>query len=195
MKLYIKNSYVQQKPGLFVYDDKGEKKYSLSIEHNVLGMKLDLYNSVGKRVAKIRQHGFSFNKTYNITAGKNVLKLILKVEENNIVAFIKGNKFAIVGDILKKDFALLDENKDVIMFHKSNIKNYYELDIIQEKLELLSISISVCIETLLFFNEKKSQNDKNFFAKYILNEKKMLGSLQENFSTNLNKVDKIKNKD
>ena len=192
MKLYIKSAYVQQKPGLIVYNDVGEKKYTVSIEHSVLGMKLDLRNADGKRVSKIRQHGFSFNKTYNINAGDKNLKLILKVDEDNISAFIKGYPIVIIGDILKKDFSLLSENKSVIMLHKYNLKNYYELDILQENFELLAICVSLCVETLLFFDEKKSKKDKNFFTKYILTNKKMLGSLQETFWAN---VKNLKNED
>lgn len=190
MKLYIKSAYVQQKPGMMVCDDFGEKKYSASIEHSVLGMNMDLHSADGKRIAKIRQRGFSFNKTYNITAGKKTLKLILKVEENNITAFIKGCPIVFVGDVLKKDFSLLSENKSVIMLHRYNLKNYYELDILQKDFELLSICVSLCIETLLFFDERKSQKDKISFTSYILNNKKMLGSLQETFSVNVNKFDK-----
>lgn len=192
MELYIKNAYLTQKSGFVVYDDKSEKKYSVSIEHSVLGMKLDLLNAAGKRVSKIRQHGFSFNKTYNITAGNQNLKFILKVCEDNISAFIKGVPVLFVGDILKKEFSLLSQNKSVIMQHKFNSKNYYELNILQADFELLSICVSLCVETLLFFDEKKSTKDKNFFIKYVLNNKKMLGSLPETFST---KVKKLKNED
>lgn len=192
MKLYIKSANAQQKTGFIVYDDVGKKKYTVLLEHNVLGMKLDLYNSGEKRVSKIRQHDFSFNKTYNIIAGDKKLKFILKVEENNISAFIKGYPIVIVGDILKKDFSLLNENKSVIMMHKYNSKNYYELDILLDEFELLSICVALCVETLLFLDEKKSKKDKYSFAKYILNNKKRLGSLQETFSAN---VKKLKNED
>ncbi|MEI3541988.1 MAG: hypothetical protein V8P98_04195 [Acutalibacteraceae bacterium] len=185
MKLYIKSVYVQQRPGLIVYNDVGEKKYTVSIEHSVLGMKLDLHNADGKRVSKIRQHGFSFNKTYNISAGDKNLKLILKVDEDNISAFINGYPIVIAGDILKKDFSLLGESKSVIMLHKYNLNHYYELDILRKDFELLSICVSLCIETLLFFDEKKSKKEKNFFTKYILNNKKVFGSLRETFSTNV----------
>ena len=78
------------------------------------------------------------------------------------------------------------------MLHKYDLKHYYELDILQENFELLSICVALCIETLLFFDEKKTKKDKNFFASYILNNKKMLGSLQETFSAN---VKKLKNED
>lgn len=189
MKLYIKSAYVQQKPGLIVYNDVGEKKYTVLIEHSVLGMKLDLRSADGKRVSKIRQHGFSFNKTYNITADNKKLKLILRVDEDNISAFIKGYPIIIVGDILKKDFSLLSENKSVIMLHKYNLKHYYELDILQENFELLAICVSLCVETLLFFDEKKSKKDKNFFMEYILNNKKMLGSFPEAVSANVKKFE------
>ena len=192
MKLYIKNACVQQKPGLMVYNDVGENKYSVSIEHSVLGMKLDLYNASGKRVSKIRQHGFSFNKTYNIAVGNKTLKLILKVEEDRISAFIKGQPILFVGDVLKKEFSLLNENKSLIMKHKYNLKNYYELDVFQEDFELLSICVALCIETLLFFADKKLQKDENFFNKYILSNKKVLSPIQENFSVG---TEKAKNDD
>lgn len=195
MKLYIKNAYNQQKPGMTVYDDLGEKKYFVLIEHSVLGMKLDLYKANGKRISKIRQHGFSFNKTYNITGKDKNLKFILKVDEDNVSAFIKGLPILFEGDILKKEFSLLTENKNVIMTHKYSLKNYYELDILIEDFELICVCISLCIETLLFFDEKKAKKDNVFFAKYILNNKKMLGTLPETFFVNMNKADDLKNKD
>ena len=192
MKLYIKNAYVQQKPGFIVCNDLGEKKYSVFIEHSVLGMKLDLFNSNDKRISKIRQHGLSFNKTYNITAEEKKIKLILKVCENNISAFIKGYPAVIIGDILKKEFSVQDEDKSIIMAHKYNFKNYYELDIMREDFELFSVCVSLCIDTLLFFDEKKDQKNKDFFAEYILNNKKKLGLLPKTFSKD---IKKLKNKD
>ncbi len=113
------------------------------------------------------------------------LKLILKVDEDNISAFINGYQIVIAWDILKKDFSLLGESKSVIMLHKYNLNHYYELDILRKDFELLSICVSLCIETLLFFDEKKSKKEKNFFTKYILNNKKVFGSLRETFSTNV----------
>ena len=80
---------------------------------------------------------------------------------------------------------MLGESKSVIMLHKYNLNHYYELDILRKDFELLSICVSLCIETLLFFDEKKSKKEKNFFTKYILNNKKVFGSLRETFSTNV----------
>lgn len=195
MRLYIKNAHVQEKPGLIVYNEMGEKVYSVSVEHSVLGLKLDVYNGLAKRVSKIRQHGFSFSKTYNITTrGKNI-KFVLKVEENNVSAFVKGAAITLEGDVLKKDFSLLGENKSVIMTHKYNLKNYYELDILQEDYELLSICIALCVESLLFFGEKKTQKDIAFFMNLILGNKELLGSLRETFSANMSKFDELKNED
>ncbi len=197
MKLYIKSAQLQPRSGFVIYNSTGEEKYFVPVEHSVLGMKLDVNNALGKRVSKIRQHGFSFNKTYNISAGDRKFKLILKVQEDNVSAFIKGYAIAIVGDILKKEFSLINENKAVIMTHKDNFKNYYELDILQDELELLSICVSLCIETLLLDDEKTGQNDGNeaFFAKYILNNKKILGPIRETFSANVNKLDGLKKAD
>lgn len=195
MRLYIKNAHVQEKPGLIVYNEMGEKVYSVSVEHSVLGLKLDVYNGLAKRVSKIRQHGFSFSKTYNITTrGKNI-KFIFKVEENNVSAFVKGAAITLEGDVLKKVFSLLSENKSVIMTHKYNLKNYYELDILQEDYELLSICIALCVESLLFFGEKKTQKDIAFFMNLILGNKELLGSLGETFSANMSKFDELKNED
>lgn len=195
MRLYIKNAHVQEKPGLIVYNEMGEKVYSVSVEHSVLGLKLDVYNGLAKRVSKIRQHGFSFSKTYNITTrGKNI-KFIFKVEENNVSAFVKGAAITLEGDVLKKVFSLLSENKSVIMTHKYNLKNYYELDILQEDYELLSICIALCVESLLLFGEKKTKKDIAFFMNLILGNKELLGSLGETFSANMSKFDELKNED
>ena len=195
MRLYIKSAHVQEKLGLMVYNERGERVYSVSIEHSVLGLKLDVYNVQAKRVSKIRQHGFSFNKTYNITTrGKNI-KFILKVEKNNVSAFVKGAPITLEGDVLKKTFSLLGENKSLIMAHKYNFKNYYELDILQEDFELLSLCVALCVDTLLFFGEKKTQRDMAFFMRLILGNKELLGSLQETFSANTCKFDELKNED
>lgn len=186
MKLYIKNTYVQDKPGLIVYDDNENMKYSVPIEYSVLGMKMDIYNFNLKRISKIRQRGFSFNKTYNITAGNKKIKLILKVEENNVSAFIKGSPFIIYGDFIKKEFTIVNENKLIVMIQKCNhsIYNYYELDIKLKEYELLCLCIALCIDTLLFFDERGIEKSNISLAKYIIENKKMLGGLQETFSVN-----------
>ena len=67
----------------------------------------------------------------------------------------------------------------------------------QDELELLSICVSLCIETLLLNDEKTEQKarDNAFFAKYILNNKKILGPIRETFSANVNKLDELKKAD
>ena len=65
----------------------------------------------------------------------------------------------------------------------------------QEDYELLSICIALCVESLLFFGEKKTQKDIAFFMNLILGNKELLGSLGETFSANMSKFDELKNED
>ncbi len=195
MRLYIKNTPVQEKPGLMVYNEKGEKVYSASVEHSVLGLKMDVFNVYSKRVSKIRQHAISLNKTYNITTRDKNIKFIFKAEEHGVSAFIKGAPITLEGDILKKTFSVLDEKKDIIMTHKYDFKNYYELNIWRENFELLGICIALCVETLLFFGEKKTSKDMAFLINYIFGSNELRGSLQETFSTKMSKLNELKNED
>ena len=62
-------------------------------------------------------------------------------------------------------------------------------------LKVQSFSLSLCVDTLLFFGEKKTQRDMAFFMRLILGNKELLGSLQETFSANTCKFDELKNED
>lgn len=181
MKLYIKNAYVRGMPGFEVYNEHEERIYSVPVGHSVLGIKMDLYNFDLKRISKIRQHGFTFNKTYNIHFDNKKTKLIFKIEENKITALIKGYPFSFCGDIVKKDFSILNEKKNLVMSQVCKF-NYYELNIIEEQFDILCICIALCIDTLLLIDEKNMKENNVFLIKDIFEEKKILGGLKETFS-------------
>ncbi len=180
MKLYIKNAYVQAVPGFEVYDKFNKKLYSIPVKHSALGIKMDMYNFNSKRISKIRQRGFAFNKTYSIYVDNKKVKLILKVEESKVTALIKGCSFLFCGDIIKKEFSILDEKKNIIMTQICKL-NYYELNIIEEKFDVLCICIALCIDTLLFIDKKDKEKNNDFFIKSIFEDKKILGGLKETF--------------
>lgn len=193
MKLFIKNEDVRNKPGFKIYDCNGKDIYSVSIDHSVLGIKIDVFNFSSKRISKIRERGFYFNKTYKILTVDQKIKLILQIKGNGIFASIMGCPFTIQGDLLKKEFSILDENKTVIMDHKckNNVSVYYELDIKSEDDEILCVCIALCIDTLLTINIKDAEKDFVFLVKDIFKDKNLLDGLRETFSSN--KLDKCKN--
>ncbi len=193
MKLFIKNEDVRNKPGFKIYDCDGNDIHSVSIDYTVLGIKIDVFNFHLKRISKIRERGFYFNRTYKILTGDQKIKLLLQVKGSSILATIIGCPFSIQGDLSKKEFSILDENKTVLMEHKckKNVSTYYELDIKSEDYELLCVCIALCIDTLLTINIKDAGKDVIYLVKDIFKDKRVLDGLRETFSPN--KLDGCKN--
>ena len=129
MKLYIKDSKSDNQSRLLIYDELSNLKYKVSIEKTSLTIKLDIFDvNNNSRVAKIRKRDILFLKTYTVSCKGKKIKVIGKFSGSDINFYINGINWFFSGNILKKDFEVINVDKSIIMEHRrklNNGENYY----------------------------------------------------------------------
>ena len=147
MKLYIQDSKDQNVSRFLIYDSLSKLKYRTSVEYAPLTVKMDVYDN-NHRVAKIRKR-----------------KVIGKISDSEIMFYINGINWFFAGEILKKDFSVVNVDNSIVMSHRakwSSGKVYYELDVSDNQNELLCVCIALCIDMLEVDTEfSKSEKFKN----------------------------------
>lgn len=169
MKLYVKDSKGSNQSRFLIYDEFSNLKYKVSIEKTSLTIKLDLFDvSLNNRVAKIRKRDILFLKTYTVSCKEKKIKVIGKLSSSDINFYINGINWFFRGNILKKDFEVINVDKSIIMEHRRKInngENYYEIDIADQNNEVLCLCIALCIEIL--------NVDMEFYSESLLKNKIM----------------------
>lgn len=164
MKLYIQDSKDQNVSRFLIYDSLSKLKYRTSVEYAPLTVKMDVYDN-NHRVAKIRKRDILFLKTYTISALTKKIKVIGKISDSEIMFYINGINWFFAGEILKKDFSVVNVDNSIVMSHRAKWnsgKVYYELDVSDNQNELLCVCIALCIDMLEVDTEfSKSEKFKN----------------------------------
>ena len=178
MRLYIKDSKGDNRSRFLIFDELSNLQYKVSVEKTALTIKLDIFdNHSNNRVAKIRKRDILFLKTYTISCKDKKIKVIGKFSESDVNFYINGINWFFMGDILKKDFEVINVDKSVIMSHKQRVAEaevYYEINVNDENNKLLCICIALCIEILNVDTELGSKNllkNKAIFKKEALPQK------------------------
>lgn len=166
MKLYIKDSKGDNQSRFLIYDELSNLKYKVSIDKTSLTIKLDVFDiNNSSRVAKIRKRDILFLKTYTVSCKDKKIKVIGKFTGSDVNFYINGINWFFTGNILKKDFEVINVDKSIIMEHRRKInngENYYEISINDQNNELLCVCIALCIEILNvdteFYSERLAKN-------------------------------------
>lgn len=173
MKLYVKDSKGSNQSRFLIYDEFSNLKYKVAINKTSLTIKLDVFDiNSNSRVAKIRKRDILFLKTYTVSCKENKIKVIGKFTGSDVNFYINGINWFFTGNILKKDFEVINVDKSIIMKHHQRLKNgenYYEININDQNNELLCVCIALCIEILNigaeFYSESLLKNKIMFNKK------------------------------
>lgn len=156
MKLYISESYLENKRIFKISDELGNLKYSVSIGYSLLRAKINVYNINSKKVAKIMKCdvcGFSIFYVFcnKLLCNENKIKVITNLVNFKELLYIYGINWLFRGSLLNKNFEIINVDKSLVMRHKKKEqpgKTVYEVNISEEKNELLCICIALCVEIL-----------------------------------------------
>lgn len=152
MKLFVKRDISTPDAGFTVFSESGQPKYYVVFKKTYPVIKLEVNNSESLTVAKIRQLPLPAILAYSIGVGngKNV-KLMINKKGDKIGCYYYGINWHISGDICAKTFRIIDVDNTVIATHQksfSSISDSYEINIFDDKNELLCVTTSVCINLL-----------------------------------------------
>lgn len=152
MKLYIKDTAQGGDTRFLIYDELGYIKYKVTIKHTALTCKLDVYDSFGKRVAKIRARDIVILRTYSIAASKTRIKVIGRLTDAVPAFSISGISWLFRGDIVGRNFDIINVDKSVVANHCARWGSFgsgYEVNITDPGRGLLCICVCLCIDTLV----------------------------------------------
>lgn len=151
MNLYLKQDTAANAGLFIVYDACGRVIYSLTGDAQTLGGKMVLRTVAGEEAARITHMGLAGISRYTIIVGEKERARILQNLASTKMPFrIRGIPWRLRGDLLMRNFDLVDASDAVVMSHGrcwESSGECFALDIAQEKNLLLCICIAVVIDS------------------------------------------------
>lgn len=181
MIYYIKDSFNGVSIRFSILDKMGHLKYKVIVQHLPFIMNIDVYNMVGKKVAKIRQKNMLILCSYNIHTKNKSFKININLENPDADFKIKGLNWNFRGSIAQKTFSIIDSEGKNIMTQNVDVlerEKSYTLNIDDEHNCIPCLCIALCIDTILIntlkdavlFSEKKSIKKKSCASSCSMNK-------------------------
>lgn len=144
MKLYIKRDKSTDNSMFVVFDEHCNEKYY------VIGSKdkFELINLGKEKLLKIRRVPLPALNAFSISAYKRNIKFIIGSSSSKVQCYYYGIGWRIRGNIFIKSFDILDADNSLVATHVkrfSGCGDGYELNIINEDMELFGIATALCI--------------------------------------------------
>jgi uncharacterized protein YxjI len=141
-----------------VLDDRAKEKYKVGARSFKLGECFSILDEEEKELAIIRKFKFPFVSVYHISANKKEIAVM----ENHICAtkpsyHIIGMNWTLKTGAHPHLFFIFTNNGDPIASQAKiwkNCEESYELEISDEKFEILCLSIAICVDSLLICGNK-----------------------------------------
>lgn len=145
MRLFLKRDVSLGKSSFVIYDELGENKYVAEINKSKVGGKYNILitDSSGNTAAKIRQLPIVGTNTFVFKVNKKHVTFVIVPTAKGAYSYFYGNNWHINGDILSKNFLIIDVDKSVILRHTKH-SDYCELEIESRANELYCVSASIC---------------------------------------------------
>ena len=150
MKLFIKQKVFSWRDKFAVKDETGQDRWFAQGEVFTLGRKLHVYGSDGAEAAFIRQKVLSFLPRYYIEIGGSEYEIIKEFTFLRPRYTIRNLGWSVSGDFFAHDYAVLDGRGDIMRISKAWLSwgDFYELDITDERNELLCLCVALAIDCI-----------------------------------------------
>lgn len=148
MKYYIKGKLTSLHKRFYVYDESGNRVYEISSKVLSFGNKTTLYEMNGQKHAYIEQRVLHLLSHYDIYIEDQMICSIARKFKLTKKSYELTNGYSVDGNILGLNFNVIDPsgNKMASIKRKAfSITEKYEIEIIDEKQELLALSILIVI--------------------------------------------------
>lgn len=133
------------KSAFVIYDESGNNKYLASVGKTKVGGKFNIIitDSIGNTAARIRQLPIVGTNTFVFKVNKKHVTFVVVPTQKGAYSYFYGNNWHINGELLSKNFVIIDVDKSVILRHSKH-SGYCELEILSEKNELYCVAASIC---------------------------------------------------
>lgn len=145
MKLYIRRDSSPGCEQFLVYDELGQRKYSVVEVRTPVSLKYNIVSSSGSGavIAGIRRMPVPIASTYLMKSRRGSLTFAAIPTRDGISSKLYGKNWRITGDMLSKDFSVMDVDNSVVMSQYNRGTNL-ELMIPDSSNELDCLMLSVC---------------------------------------------------
>jgi uncharacterized protein YxjI len=153
MKLYIKQKVFSWRDKFSVMDEKGAERWFAQGEFFSWGRKLHVYNAMGQEAAFIRQKLASFLSRYIIELDGQSYTLVKHFTFFKPRFSVENTNWAMDGNFWEHEYAIKDGNdgNEYVMRMSKQWFTWgdsYELDIPDERNELLALCIALAVDCM-----------------------------------------------
>ena len=150
MKLYIKQKVFSWKDKFFVKDEYGQDKYYVEGEAFSWGRKLHVYDMNQREVAFIAQKVMTFMPEFHVSQeGREVAVVKQKFSWFHPKYEIQGPNWTVEGSFWQHEYTVSDQGGSVQVSISKELMSWgdsYELDIAEDKNELLALAVVLAID-------------------------------------------------
>ncbi len=153
MKLLLKQKVFAFRDKFDIKDEEGNIKYFAKGKFFSIGKRLHIFDKENNEIIFIKQRIFSFLPKFYIMQQENLIAEIVKKFTFFKPKFVvNGLNWEINGNFLAHDYKIYEEERLIASINKKWFSwgDCYEIDIIDEKDELLVLAISLVIDCVLF---------------------------------------------
>jgi len=150
MKLYIKQKVFSWRDRFSVWDESQYDRWYAQGEIFTLGRKLHVYGANGVEVAFIRQKILSFLPRYFIEINGIEYEFVRELSFLRPKYSIRNLDWKVDGNFWEHNYAVTDTHGDVMRISKAWLSwgDFYELDIIDDRNELLCLCVALAIDCI-----------------------------------------------
>jgi len=150
MKLYIKQKVFSWRDRFAVKDEFQHDRWFAQGEIFTFGRKLHVYNARGAEVAFIRQKVLSFLPRYFLEVNGKVYEFVREFTFIRPKYTIRNLDWTIDGNFWAHEYAVSNRHGDIMRISKAWLSwgDFYELDILDEKNELLCLCVALAIDCI-----------------------------------------------
>ena len=150
MKLYTKQKVFSWKDKFTVKDEYGQDKYYVEGEVFSFGRKLHVYDMDQQEVAYIEQQVMHLMPHYNVhIGGQFVAEIVQKFAWFHPKYEIQGPNWTVEGGFWQHEYTVSDQGGSVQVSISKELMSWgdsYELDIAEDKNELLALAVVLAID-------------------------------------------------
>lgn len=149
MRLYLKKDSTTQLSRFVVLDNLGKEVYFVLKRDDFHNGSRIITDINFNKLCSITSIPLPFMKAYTIKDSKDIVRLVFNKNINRFVCYYYGISWRFRGDIITKNFEIVDHDNTVLLTQKNNW-NYsndgFQIDILYEDRALLLLSSAVCID-------------------------------------------------
>lgn len=152
MRLYMKQKVFSWRDRFIVKDQNQVDRYTVEGEFLSWGKKLHVYDAEGHEVAFIRQRLWSWMPRYFVEIqGREVCSVVRRFTFLKPRYDVEGLPWQVEGDFWAHEYVMRDGNTSIMRLSKKWFTwgDSYELDVTEEKDELLCLCVCLAIDAAL----------------------------------------------